>query len=305
MPSSPGPPTPRAVAQRERSRGVALVFAGIGSVQFGAATAATLFPLIGPPATVGLRFTLAAVLLAVPRGLRVRGRSAAELLLVAALGVALAVMVLSLYEAMERMPLGVVVTVEFLGPLSVAVVLSRRWRDLAIAVVAAAGVVVLTGGLRGAELVGVLFALGAAAGWALYIVVNASIARRRVEGGLPLAAVVAALLVAPWALPSASGELLDARILLIGLLVAVTSSVVPHTADMRALRVVPTRVFGVLMSLHPAVAAVAGFVVLDQRLTGGQLVGIALVVAASAVAAWLAQRPDTTPEELAADGLAA
>ena len=292
-----------AQATRDRVRGIALVLTGVVSVQFGAAVAATLFPLIGPAATVGLRLSIAAVLLVAVGGFRVRDRRPVELALAAGLGLSMAGMVLSLYEAIERMPLGVVITIEFLGPLAVAIVLSRRWSDVLLAALAASGVVVLTGGLAGAEVGGVLFALGAAAGWACYIAFNRSLGRRRVNGALPLAAVVAALAVAPWALVQPGRALLEPRVLLLGLVVAVLSSVVPHSADMRALRWVPARLFGVMMSLHPAVAAVAGFIVLGQTLEWNEWAGMALVVAASAGAAWTTRRLAEPPAEVAADGL--
>ncbi len=259
---------------REQARGVGLVFTGVVSVQFGAALAATLFPLIGTSATVGLRLSLAAVVLVAIGGLRLRGRPRSHLLLAGGLGLSMALMILSLYAAIDRMPLGAVITVEFVGPLAVAVALSRRPRDLAIAAVAGLGVVVLAGGLDGAQLVGVVFALGAAAGWAAYITFNSLLARAGVEGALPLAALLAALVVAPWSLPQAGPQLLTLDVLLLGIAVAVLSSVVPHSADMRALRVVPPRLFGVMMSVHPAVAALAGFVVLGQRLAANQVVGM-------------------------------
>jgi len=291
------------VSPRAQARGVGLVFTGVVSVQFGAALAATLFPLIGSSATVGLRLCLAAVVLVAIGGLRVRGRPRTHLLLAGALGLSMAVMILSLYAAIDRMPLGAVITVEFVGPLAVAVALSRRPRDLAIAAVAGLGVVVLAGGLDGAQLVGVVFALGAAAGWAAYITFNSLLARAGVEGALPLAALVAALVVAPWSLPQAGPQLLTLHVLLLGIAVAVLSSVVPHSADMRALRVVPPRLFGVMMSVHPAVAAVAGFVVLGQRLAVNQVVGMALVVTASSLAALIAAGPRRARTELAADGM--
>jgi inner membrane transporter RhtA len=294
---------PGVTGPRRPLRGVGLVFTGVVSVQFGAALAATLFPLIGSSATVGLRLSLAAAVLVAIGGLRVRGRPRGHLLLAGALGLSMALMILSLYEAIDRMPLGAVITVEFLGPLAVAVALSRRPRDLAIAAVAGLGVVILAGGLDGAQLVGVVFALGAAAGWAAYITFNSLLARAGVEGALPLAAVVAALVVAPWSLPQAGPQLLTLHVMLLGVAVAVLSSVVPHSADMRALRVVPPRLFGVMMSVHPAVAALAGFVVLGQRLAANQVVGMVLVVTASALAALIAAGPRRARAELAADGM--
>lgn len=283
--------------------GLALVVGGVLSVQFGSAFAATLFPVIGPDATVGLRFAFAAVLVVALQRTWPSSRAPRDLLLVGALGVAMAAMVLLLYQAIDRMPLGVVITFEFLGPLAVAIGLSRRRRDLGLALLALAGVLVLTGTLQGAELVGVLFALGAAASWDAYIGCQALLAHRNVTGVLPLATTVAALLVAPWSLARAGASVLDLHVLLVCLLVAVLSSVVWYAADMLALRVVPPRVFGVMMSLHPAAAVVAGLVVLGEVLSVRQVAGTALVVTASALAAWLAARPSN--DLLAAEGASA
>jgi inner membrane transporter RhtA len=289
----------RAVTPSLRT-GIVLLVGGVLSVQFGSALAATLFPIVGPAGAVGLRFAFAAVLVVLMQRRWPSSRRRADLALVATLGVAMALMVLLLYQAIDRMPLGVVITFEFLGPLAVAIALSRRWRDLGLALLALVGVLVLTGTLEGAQLVGVLFALGAAASWAAYIGCQSLLAGRRVSGALPLATTVAALLVAPWSLWHAGSALLDLRVVLVGLLVAVLSSVVWYAADMLALRVVPPRVFGVMMSLHPAGAAIAGFVVLGEVLSVRQLAGMLLVVLASALAAWLASRP--SDEVLAAEG---
>jgi len=280
--------------------GVGLVVGGVLSVQLGSALAATLFPLIGPAATVGLRFTFAAVLVTALQRTWPSSRGRRDLVLVAGLGLAMAVMVLLLYQAIDRMPLGVVITFEVLGPLAVAVASSHRWRDLGLVVLALTGVVVLTGTLQGVELVGVAFALGAAAAWAAYVACQSALARRHVTGVLPMATVIAAVVVAPWSFADAGAELLSAHVVLVGLLVAVLSSVVWYAADMLALRVVPPRTFGVMMSLHPAAAALAGFLVLGQVLTLRQLLGIALVVASSALAARLVTQPAL--EQVAAPG---
>ena len=270
-----------------------LIGSGVVSLQFGAALAATIFPLVGPFAVVSLRLTVAAVVLVVAgRGVRLPGHSWARLRAPLAMGVVLAAMNTSIYASIDRLPLGMVITLEFLGPLAVALGYSRRRRDAALALAAATGVVLLTGGVAGAvDLIGVGFALAAGAGWALYIVLNRELGRRDADGGLALASVLAALLVAPVALAHAGAAVLQPRVLLIGAAVGVLSSAVPYSADRLALRRIGAGTFGVLMSVHPAVAALAGLLVLHQSLRPLQLAGMALVIAASALAAATAPAP--------------
>jgi inner membrane transporter RhtA len=281
-----------------------LILAGVVSLQFGAALAATIFPLVGPVTVVSLRLTVAAAALIVAgRGLRLPTRGRGGWAAPVGMGVVLAQMNSCVYLAIDRLPLGVVITLEFLGPLGVALAYSRRRRDAALALVAAAGVVLLTGGVRGAQnLVGIGFALAAGAGWALYIVLNRELARQASGDGLALASVLAAALVAPVALGRAGTAVLQPRVLLIGAAVGVLSSALPYTADRLALRRIGAGTFGVMMSVHPAVAALAGLVVLGQQLRPQQLAGMALVIVASAIAAatpsspGVRAEPDTAPK---------
>ncbi len=255
----------------------------IASVQFGSALAATLFSRIGPAGTVFERAAFGAlVLLALSRP-RLRGRDARELGLIAVFGLALGGMNLSFYEALHRIPLGIAVAIEFVGPLGVAVAGSRRRVDLVWVLLAVAGIVALTRtGTHGLDGLGVVLALVAGCLWGTYILLNARVGRV-CEGatGLALALFVASLALAPAGIASAGSHLLQAHSLLLGAAVGVLSSALPYSLELEALRRISTRVFGVLMSLEPAMAAFAGLVVLGQRLEARALLGIALVVAAS------------------------
>jgi inner membrane transporter RhtA len=282
--------------RRDRLTAVALLLGGVTSLQFGAALAATVFPLVGPVAVVSLRLlTSALALVLVGRGLRIPGRTVAELATPVAMGVVLAVMNTCVYEAIARLPLGVVITLEFLGPLAIALIHSRRRTDVVLALAALAGVALLTGGLGGADdLAGVVFVLVAAVGWALYITLNREMGRREADGGLAFASVVAAVLVIPLAIAQAGRGVLQPRVLLIGLAVGVLSSAVPYTLDRLALRRIEPGPFGVLMSVHPAVAALAGLLLLDQTLTPTQLAGMAVVIVVSALS--VRATPSPAPE---------
>jgi inner membrane transporter RhtA len=264
-----------------------LVLVAVSSVQFGGAFAKTLFDEIGPSGTVFLRVAFASLILAALWRPAVRGRSRADWRLIVAYGITLVAMNLSFYEALDRIPLGIAVTFEFVGPLGVAVAGSRRPLDLAWVALAAAGIVLLSDfGTADLDALGVGLALLAGAFWAAYILLAARVGRAYPGGqGLALGMAVGALMVAPIGLAGGGGDLLDAEVLAIGLLVAILSSAIPYTLELEALRRMPKGVFGVLMSLEPAAAALAGFIVLDEGLATRELVAIALVVTASAGAA--------------------
>ena len=263
---------------------VVLVLTGVTSIQFGAALAATLFDDLGPAGTSVLRLGFAAlVLLAIWRPRLSRHRPV-HLRLALLFGVVLGAMNLTFYEALDRIPLGVAVTIEFIGPISVATLLSKRRLDLIWVALAALGIVLLAApwsevGLDGA---GVAFALVAAFFWAVYILL-AQRAGRVFDGGegLAIAMVAAALVPLVPGVREAGSDLLTPELLLLGLGVALLSSVVPYSLETEALRRMPAHVFGVLMSLEPAVAALAGLLVLSQDLGAREIAAIALVVAAS------------------------
>jgi len=266
-----------------RAPSTALVLGGIVSVQLGSAVATRLFGAVGPGGAVLMRLVFAGVVLMAIWRPAVRGRSRRQLLLAAIFGLVLAGMNYSFYHALDRIPLGLAVTIEFVGPLAVAVAGSRRPVDLLWVALAAGGIVALThGGGRGLDGLGVAFALIAGCLWGAYILVNARVGRIFQGGsGLALAMCVGALLALPGGVIEGGGRLLEPRSLGLGLAVGMLSSAIPYSLELEALRRIAAPVFGVLMSLEPAVAALAGLLVLGQGMTGREVLGIALVVAAS------------------------
>ncbi|MFE5327386.1 DMT family transporter [Embleya sp. NPDC056575] len=295
VPARPHPALADRLLPGPRGRAVLLVLASACSIQFGAAFAARLFPQVGPAGAVTLRLVIAAALLLAFSRPRVRGRSRGDWLVVAGLGVMFAGMNMCFYEAIDRLPLGPAVTLEFLGPLGLAVVLSRRLRDMVWIVLAAGGVLLLGGGgFGGLDPVGVVFILAAAACWAGYIVVASKISAR-FDGieGLALGFVVAAVLVTPLGVATAGSALVEPKMLGLGACVALLSSALPYSFEMLAMKHLPPATFGLLASLEPAVAGMAGFLVLHQSLVLVQIAGIALVVIASA-GVTLAQSPRET-----------
>jgi inner membrane transporter RhtA len=269
------------------------VLAGGLSVQFGAAFGVILIASLGPLGAVTLRLVVAALLVAALARPRLGGHSRRDVAVIVGFGLVLAAMNICFYQAAARLPLGAAVTLEFLGPLGLAILTSRRFRDLLWVGLAGVGVVLLTeGGFERLEPVGVVFAVGAGVCWAAYILLGAQ-AGRRFPGaaGLALALAVAGIAVAPVGVASAGPALVLPYHLLLGATVALLCSALPWTLEIVALRQLPARTFGVLMSLQPAIGTVAGFVVLDQRLTTWQLAAVGLVVVASAGATVSARAP--------------
>jgi inner membrane transporter RhtA len=264
-----------------------LVLVAVSSVQVGAALAKTLFDEIGVGGTVFLRMAAAALVLALVWRPRLRGHSSRELRLVVVFALALAGMNLAFYSSIDRIPLGIAVTFEFVGPLGVAVFGSRKPLDLVWVALAAAGILLLSdfgsGDLDG---LGVGLALLAGAFWAAYILLSVRVGQAFPGGsGLALAMVVATVPLAPVGIAEAGSELLVLSILLAAAGVGILSSAFPYTLELEALRRMPAGVFGVLMSLEPGVAALAGYVVLGEALVTREIAAIVLVVAASAGAA--------------------
>ena len=253
-------------------------------MQFGAALARTLFDDAGPAGTVFVRVGIAAAVLALLWRPPFRGHSRDEWRLAVAFGISLAVMNFFFYEALARIPLGLAVTFEFVGPLGVAVAGSRRRLDLVWVAFAAAGILLIASpGTGELDALGVFYALVAGGAWAAYILLSARTGRAFPGGtGLVLAMCVAAALLLPVGIAAAGDALLEPDVLLIGAGVAILSSVIPYSAEFEALRLMPEHVFGVLLSLEPAAAALAGYVVLDQDLGARDLAGIACVMAATA-----------------------
>jgi len=276
-----------------RAGGVPLIIVAITSLQFGAAIAGTIFDETGPAGTALLRAFFAAVILLAIWRPTVRGHSARELRLVALFGLVLGSMNLCIYESFARIPLGIAITIEFAGPLALAVVLSRRRLDLACAALAALGIVLLADpGSGSVDVLGVVFALIAAACWAVYILV-AQAAGRVFTGGRGVALAMSVAVVVPLVpgIVGAGSELLQPQWLAIGCAVALMSSVLPYSLETEALRRGPANVFGVLMSLEPAVAAIAGWVVLGQDLRARDIAAIGLVTTASVVVVRAAPPP--------------
>ncbi len=273
---------------RERAIAVGLVVAACLSPQLGAAFAVTLFDQLSPAGTAFLRLAFAAIILWAIWRPRLTG----DLRLAAAFGAALGLMNLSFYEAIARLPLGVAVTIEFTGPLLVAVIGSRRPLDLLWIALAAAGIVLLVGpGGGSVDPIGVAFALAAAVFWMAYIYLNKRTGAAFPGGtGLAIAMAVGALVVLPAGLIQSNGGLVQPGLLGTALVVSLLSSVLPYSLDLEALRRLPESVFGVLMSLDPAIAALVGFVVLGQALGGRDVLAIGMVVVASAGAAALSRR---------------
>lgn len=263
-----------------------LVLGGVVSVQFGGALAATLVPEIGAGGSVSLRIGIAAVLLLAVVRPRLRGHDRRAWTTVVAFGVALGLMNWSFYGSLAYLPLGVAVTVEFLGPLVLTTLLSRRVTDF-LAVLAAAGGVLLiseafTVPLDDLSWVGLGLAATAGACWAAYILLSSRTGAAFEQlDGLAIALVVSTVVVLPAGVLSA--DTWTAEHLLKGLGLAVLSSLLPYSLELLALRRLTASVFGILLSLEPAVAAVAGLVVLGQRLDVLQVAGLLLVVLASAL----------------------
>jgi inner membrane transporter RhtA len=265
-----------------RARAIWLVLVGIASVQLGAGVAKDLFDEVSPTGLVWLRLLTSAIVLAAVARPALRGRSREEWLVVAGFGASLGLMNWAIYQSFARIPLGIAVTIEFVGPLTLAVLGSRRPRDLVWVVLAALGVALL--GLEPADLdlLGVLLALLAGAAWAAYILLSARTGRMWPGlDGLAVASVVAMLLLTPFAIPSGGSDLLDAHVLLLGAAVGLLSSVIPYSCEMTALRTLSPAVFSILMSLEPAAAALAGLIVLGEVLEPVQWLAMVCVVVAS------------------------
>ena len=296
-----------------RPPAAALVLMGGISSQSGAALATKLISQIGPAGTLTLRLAFAAAaLLLVARPRRgdlqrlLHPAHRGDLAVVLAFGLALAGMNFSFYEAIERIPLGVAVTVEFVGPLTIALAGSRRWADGLWALLAASGTLLLAAGslfgaLHHLDIAGVGFAALAGSFRATYILLNKETGRR-IQGttGLAAAMVVAAVVVTPVGIARTGAALLRPAVLGVGAAVALLSSAVPYSCELAALRRATPRAFGILLSMAPAVAALAGFAILGQRLSALELGALVLVVAANLGSAWLGIPAPAAPAALGA-----
>ncbi len=287
-----------------------LLIFGMITVQLGAALAKDLFSSLGPAGVVFLRVGFAALtLLAIWRPWRLRANGAqgkqragllagaqrSDYLAVVAFGLILAVMNLTFYAALDRIPLGVTVTIEFIGPLSVAVAGSRRALDLLWVALAVGGILLLAPlGVLGTvplDPLGLLLALGAGACWAVYILLSARVGKAFPGGtGLSLAMTVGAMALLPVGIAGAGSALLNPRLLLLGAGVGLLSSVIPYSLEMAALRRISTSAFGVLMSLEPAIAALVGWLVLREALEPRAIIALVLVTTAAIGATRMSKR---------------
>ncbi len=269
------------------------------SVQSGAAIAKRLFPLVGSEGATTLRLVISAVLMVVvwrPWKAKITRANALPLI---GYGLALGTMNLTFYLALRTTPLGIAVAIEFIGPLTVALMQSRRPIDFLWVGLAVAGLLLLLpiGGLsKGLDPVGVGFALVAGVCWALYIVFGQKAGAEHGGRTVALGSLIAALLVTPFGVARAGAGLIDPHVLPIGLAVALLSSAIPYSLEMFALTRVPTRVFGTLMSLEPAIGAMTAFLIIGERLSPIQLLAIALVIAASAGVVAVGERKAAEPE---------
>jgi inner membrane transporter RhtA len=280
-----------------RTPSPALVLGAIASVQIGSAVATKLFAQAGPGGASLLRLGWASVILLVLWRPRLRGMTRRQWALAIAFGVVLAAMNTAFYSAINRIPLGVGVTIEFVGPLAVAVAGSRRARDLVWVALAAVGILALVhAGTHGLNTAGVLLAVLAGVMWAAYILVNAQLGRAFDTGsGLAIAMSVGTLAALPIGIAQGGAHLVSPRALALGAVVGLLSSAIPYSLEMEALRRITTALFGVLMSLEPAMAALAGFVIIGQGLSTRAIVGIALVMIASIGASRSARAAPVTP----------
>ncbi|WP_411699824.1 EamA family transporter [Conyzicola sp.] len=279
---------------------VGLVVAGLTLQEVGASFAVLLFPAIGALGVVSLRLGFSAlILLAISRP-TLRGYSRGSWTTVVAFGIAIAAMNFLFYEALDRIPLGAAVTIEVLGPLAVSVFTSRKRSRWVWAVIALAGVALLGQGSFGhLDPLGVLFAFGAGATWAGYILLSARTGQHFPRfDGLALAMSVGALITLPFGITVTGAALFEPQILLLGAAVALLSSTLPYAFELLALRRLPAATFAILMSLAPAIATLAGLVILDQRFTVVGAVAIGLVIVAS-IGAVRSARPQPPTEPLA------
>jgi inner membrane transporter RhtA len=265
---------------------VVLVLVAVVSVQFGGALAATLLPMVGVVGSVTLRLVLAALILGVLVRPRLRGRSAADWQVVCLFALALTAMNLTFYGSLTRLPIGVAVTIEFLGPLTLAAVLSRRARDIGAVLAALLGVLLISGAVTtrwaDLDLAGIGLAGAAGACWAAYIVLSGRTGARFAGlDGIALCLIIGAVVTLPFGLLTAGSALWSGEALLRGLGIALLSSAIPYSLELLALRHLAAGTFGVLLSLEPAAAALAGLLVLGQVLEPLQVLGMGLVMVAS------------------------
>ena len=283
----------------QRFKAILLVLAAATSVQAGASVAKSLFPTLGAPGVVWLRLLFGSIALWVAARPQLRSRPWGELRLIVALGIVLVTMNVSFYESIDRVPLGIAVTVEFLGPLAVATIGSRRKLDLVWVALAGIGVALLAEGIGShVHTLGLVLAAVAGLCWAFYITLSVPVGRLFPgASGLAPAMLLGAILITPWGIASAGAGLRDPQLVGAAAGVGLLSSALPWSLELEALRRLPTNVFGVVLALEPVIAALMGSLFLHEHLSARSWVAIGLVVTASAGAALEVTRPRTEPVE--------
>lgn len=277
--------------------GILITICGITSIQLGGVVAKGLFAHADPMAVAfGRLFIASVILLAVMRPKFWRW-SASAWRNVIFLAITLAAMNSFIYLAIDRIPIGVAVTLEFVGPLVLSLIQARRWLDVLWAVLAAAGVVLLAGGVSGdASLVGVMLALGAGAAWACYIIANARVGRRLPSSkGLSMAMLLSTLMVMPFGIGGVGPFFADPILFIPLTAAAILSSALGYAIETAAIRRVPMRAFSTLMALEPAAAAILAFLILHEALGVGDVLGLLLVSGASAGVTWGLRRKAAPP----------
>ena len=262
---------------------ILMLFLAMASIHSGAAIAKSLFDQVSPFGMVSLRLGLGALVLVILFRPQWRHHSWREYRLLALLGLSMGVMNACLYHAIAYIPIGVAVTLEFVGPLGVALAHSRRGADWLWVMLAATGVVLLAP-VGGASLhpIGVLLALISGACWAAYIILSAKVGKVFPGSeGVAMAMTAGAIAILPFGIAAEGTNLLNPYVLMMGLLVAMLSSALPYSLEMAALRQLPVKVFGVLMSVEPAIASCIGLIILGEQLSLRMVVAMVLVSSAS------------------------
>lgn len=263
-------------------RALLYVLVGIASVQVGAAVAKGVFDRVDPTTLTWLRLALSAVVLIAWIRPSLRGRSRHDWLVVLGFALSLCTMNWAIYQSFTHLPIGLAVTIEFIGPLAIALVGSRRASDLLWVALAGTGVALLGFERADVTVIGIAFALLAGAAWAAYILLSAHTGRRWAGlDGLAVASLIAVVPLTPYAVTAGRDALSDPTVLLIGAVVGLMSSVIPYSLELAALRHLAPATFGTLMSLEPAAAALAALVILGEVLAPAQWLAIVCVVAAS------------------------
>jgi len=277
---------------------VVLLLVAMGSIQIGASFAKTLFHSVGAAGAVALRTSLATLMLvAVLRPWRTKLAQGSWGAL-GLYGVSLGVMNLLYYLALRTLPLGITVSIEFAGPLAVAVLWSRRAIDFLWIGLAAAGLALLLplGQSHGnVDPTGALFALGAGACWALYIVFGQKAGADYGPQAVALGSVIASLIVVPIGVGQAGARLLSPAVLPYGLAIALLSTALPYTLEMMALTRLPARTFGILMSIEPVFGALVGWTMLHEQLSFAQWAAIGMIILASIGTTWTATAHASSP----------